>query len=1196
MGRYNPHAPSILGQEWSPIRDTPYALDSEVERGHTFVLDTSTTIVSGSFFLDDVPPAASRHVVNMNVYRRGEEHLTGPIKKLVVPCDSVTISGTETGSVVGASTAVQALQSPSDGAYIGFVQGSNDLTDIELGFDTNTFSAQLSGKRILDVRILLGIAGGRPISRVRDFLVAVTASGQLPVIYAVPVITTTSIENISELSQVPIGNTNLWTLPGMIGEPRKYPIRYPDLQRYENGATNELTFLIEITDYGFPEYLDGFIDLTYAAMEVTYCEETRLLYGGIGYPEAIDGSTLTGITGAPHIGQNVVQLRPSDTFAVTGKVLTPGEYTVTVTSGEIGDFTLTPLGPNYTMKAIDQLYALPTHKGVEIVTSRKEGATFTQREINLLPQLALHTSSLPVTGVHVFGQQAVGNVYDSVDVAPDVVAKSNGAAVPFPQVRFYARRFGDTTGPLILRQQSAPTRLVSITADEFDALPEIVDGWREVTLRFADSLVPTYANSGGVTWEWIADGVDAGNQWQVLTPRGESLSTLPYDTDRATYGGVTAFTLITGQSLDASADSTLIFSQDPPMVTGFAVDVEEQSLEPVGRECDLDPACIPTALQYHHLSWDALDVLDTFEERTAASGWGETPCEQLWTHSGGTLDDYFVVTGAAHTVVDAVNTLYFSTIEARAYNVETRARVRVPVMPAGGALTLRVLGRVEDTSNYYEGQISIQTTGVVLAAVTKRVATVGSTISPVVTLDAQHQAGDTWNLAIRCQAEQLLFKAWKEGYPEPLQWQAVAVTALGDDILGTQAGVVIRAETGFSNGTFVADWLDFSATNLDIVGFEVQRSDEVDDEWQTIMRSTGTAVCGFNDYEARVGYQSYYRIRTFNALEFYGSWTLDETTTHYNWDASAQGWVGEGTTSVAWDPAVYRDGTGSLRATETMGAAFDELRFNDAMGGSTRDLSALGTTLTSWILIPADARGTGWQGRMEVQDPGFTWQPGPNYPLIKGLWLPLSYTPALSLLQNCRSIGFAIGATGVNAVQSINVDTLLQGTGLSTVGPPGVVGAGEDGNSVLLFTTNERQDGSSNLAYVQTWSGDPTEDFAYPEAGTVQLRNLYQRDFPVVFKPTERGGERFSRDLLVQNAVVPSGRLRDGFRSLRDMAWQDVSYVAVRNELGDRWLANVQVPSGKIQRNRRIYIAQVNIAEVAEVPSAVDPAEESPWS
>lgn len=1195
MGRYNPHAPSILGQEWSPIRDTPYPLDSEVERGHTFVLDTSTTIVSGSFFLDDVPPAASRHVVNMNVYRHGEEHLSGPVKKLVVPVDAVTISGTETGTLVGAATAVLCLQSPSDGSYIYIQQSSDDVTDVELNFDTNTFSAQLSGKRILDVRVLLGVAGGRPIPNVRDFLVASTMVGQLPVIYAVPIITSTSINNISELSQVPLGNTNLWTLPQNMGSPLKFPMRYPDLQRYENGASNEITFLIEITDYGFPEYLDGFIQLTYAALEVTYCEETRLLYGGIGYPVAETSINLTGMSGAPHVGQNVVQLRPSDTFAVTGKVLTPGEYTVTVTSGEIGDFTLTPLGPNYVMKAIDQLYPLPTHKGIEVGVTTKEGATFTQREINLLPQLALHTASAVVTGVHVFGEQAVGNVYDAVDVAPDVVQKSNGAAVPYPQVRFYARRFGDTTGALVLRRQAVPTTFVSITAEDFDALPEIVDGWREVTLRFDPALVPTYSNSGAMTWEWIADGVDAGNQWQILTPRGESLGTAPYDTDRATYGGTTAFTLITGQSLSESADSTLIFSQDPPAVTGFAVEVEEQSLEPIGRECDLDPACIPSALSYHHLSWDAMDVLDTFEERTAASGWGETPSEQLWGHTNGTIDDYFVVTGAAHTNVDTVNTLYFSTIEARAYNVETRARVRIPIMPVGGALTIRALGRLEDANNYYEGQISIQTTGSVLAAVTKRVGGTGSTISPVVTLDYEHRAGDTWNLAFRCQAEQLLFKAWKEGYPEPLQWQAVAITALGDDILGTQAGVAIRGETGFSS-FFVADWLDFSATNLDIVAFEVQRSDEVDDEWQTIMLSTGTAMNGFNDYEARVGYQSYYRIRTVNALGFYGSWTLDEVTEHYSWDASTEGWVGEGTTTVAWDPVVYRDGTGSLRATETMGSAFDELRFNDAQGGSTRDLSALGTTLTSWVLIPKDARGTGWQGRMEVQDPSFTWQPGPNYPLIKGLWLPLSYTPAPSLLASMRSIGFAIGATGVNAVQSINVDTVLQGTGLSTVGPPGVVGAGEDGNSVLLFTTNERQDGSSNLAYVQTWEGDPTEDFAYPEAGTVQLRNLYQRDFPIAFKPTERGGERFSRDLLVQNAVVPSGRLRDGFRSLRDMAWEDVSYVAVRNELGDRWLTNVLVPSGKIQRNRRIYIARVDIAEVAEVPSVVDPAEESPWS
>ena len=55
------------------------------------------------------------------------------------------------------------------------------------------------------------------------------------------------------------------------------------------------------------------------------------------------------------------------------------------------------------------------------------------------------------------------------------------------------------------------------------------------------------------------------------------------------------------------------------------------------------------------------------------------------------------------------------------------------------------------------------------------------------------------------------------------------------------------------------------------------------------------------------------------------------------------------------------------------------------------------------------------------------------------------------------------------------------------------------------------------------------------------------------------------------------------------MAWADVSYICVRDEEGNRWLANVNVPQGVVQNRRRLYIATVSIVEVTETPSPVDP-------
>ena len=142
---------------------------------------------------------------------------------------------------------------------------------------------------------------------------------------------------------------------------------------------------------------------------------------------------------------------------------------------------------------------------------------------------------------------------------------------------------------------------------------------------------------------------------------------------------------------------------------------------------------------------------------------------------------------------------------------------------------------------------------------------------------------------------------------------------------------------------------------------------------------------------------------------------------------------------------------------------------------------------------------------------------------------------------------------------------------------------------LLIFTTNEIQDGSSNLAYSSVWMDTQVvEDFGFAEAGFVQMQAMYNRDFFTAFRPNERGGERFSRTVLVQAAAISPPTLGD-FRSLRDMAWDDVSYICVRDEDGNRWFATVMVPSGQVLRDRRLYLAPVDIVEVTDTPSEVDP-------
>jgi hypothetical protein len=156
----------------------------------------------------------------------------------------------------------------------------------------------------------------------------------------------------------------------------------------------------------------------------------------------------------------------------------------------------------------------------------------------------------------------------------------------------------------------------------------------------------------------------------------------------------------------------------------------------------------------------------------------------------------------------------------------------------------------------------------------------------------------------------------------------------------------------------------------------------------------------------------------------------------------------------------------------------------------------------------------------------------------------------------------------------------------ATIAAPGVTGTNPL-CGVLTFTSNA--DPSANLAYAQAFTGDPAEEFTFPEADTRALQRMYGRDYQVAFRPLERGGAAFTRRLLVNAATVTPETLYKGFTGLRDLAWADVPYIAVRSSRGDRWLANVNVPSGTIRNRKKQYVAEVVITEVSGTPYAVSP-------
>lgn len=186
-----------------------------------------------------------------------------------------------------------------------------------------------------------------------------------------------------------------------------------------------------------------------------------------------------------------------------------------------------------------------------------------------------------------------------------------------------------------------------------------------------------------------------------------------------------------------------------------------------------------------------------------------------------------------------------------------------------------------------------------------------------------------------------------------------------------------------------------------------------------------------------------------------------------------------------------------------------------------------------------------------------------------------------------------IGIQSWYRIRFVHVDGYVSGwasTVTATIAAPGVTGVGV-GSSVLVLTTNH--DPGANLAYCQSWDGGgvPVQDFTFLEGSQTTLQPMYQRDYRVAFRPLERGGVEFTRTLLVNALGIPAETLSDGFSGLRDLAWDTVPYVCVRDELHNRWLTAVSVPQGTtrdVPGSGHLMLAQATFAEVTATPAPVD--------
>lgn len=652
---YNPHRPRIVGQEWVPIReeetvDLTYAPAGTIEYGNNFTLTASKLLQEARFYSPNINGVLG---LMANVYPIGDEVEAGPVRRVLIPVNNGALTGTNT-SFTGGANAAACLLNIDDTQYVNVPFNATasppDTTYFRAYFGVNQYAPLLNGKRILQVNVLYALSSSIKImvdtftpsanafinmnfhiSLNNDFFsnsladadAAWTSPGvvtKLNMDYDEPV-----SSRGGTLFRLPLGNVCLRSTT-----PTTFPWTYTDLARFEISASDRLAIQFGTSvDRGTSTATASNVQnkLHYMALEVFYCDEARVATGHT-------------VNFSPVEETQVVTMYDLSKNATPP--LVAGSYRYTVTSGSYNSQNTLPDASSPLLpskgKGLRELYSIPTLSSVKVIVPSPydetiEGKVLTEETTHVIPQMSLHTTGGAVvfTEIHPYGNQAVGRVYGANTVTQVLQDSVLSSANSYPWVRYYARRFGNTTQPLLLSSASALVSgsSASISVTEFDVLPGIIDGWKEITLRF--TTAPSLGAGSNPTWQWSSSAETAGNRWEVLGAAAPALSGIPGNflnevssgqrLSSATYGAPTAGTavamawvpgispLVSSTTTDPMSDAVLMFSMDMPTVTGFTVVTTNQALTGIGLNCAGGVACCqPTGLSYNQVSWSATSL------------------------------------------------------------------------------------------------------------------------------------------------------------------------------------------------------------------------------------------------------------------------------------------------------------------------------------------------------------------------------------------------------------------------------------------------------------------------------------------------------------------------------------------------------------------------------------------------------------
>lgn len=896
MGDYNPHAPFILGQEWVPVRDEQLAFApwvNSIEYGHLFTLAQARTLQEARIYVSEIPSNLASEDIGVAIYPAGMEAASGPIRRVVIPVDAVAVTGVTASPSALPGPAI--LLTPDLGGYYLF-STNNANSVMYLSFSTQDYPV-LSGKRILGVNLLY--AAHKVFGSTEPGI-----GPQIGVQDSTNLFGETVFSVGDEIPEgEPIGTTGVIRL--RLGDKVPYPpagiakaqwVWPTDIGRFDASSGSRLYITVKTGSNFLSPPAGGAMYFWYAALEILFCEETRVAFG-VGVPDPAQLAPGEG----PGWGANVVTLRTVPDRALL-PVLNVGPYVVTV-SGIDGGNRLSTFTAPFKINALRELYQLPTHPGIRVdlpyPPEEHLDGEFAAVTSHVLPQISLHVSGGTMTEPHAYGRLGKAPVYGSIAATQDIYDDiTGGASYPFPQVRWYCRKFDTTTVPLKLDSTNVTGSgmSVQITPAEHDALPEIVDGWKEVTRRF-----PTAPSMGAVSgfpaWRFSSVGERAGSQWQVLSACAPAVSGVPgslltqatpvHRLGTATYqpgsGDTVELTWLsphaTGAVVDPDCDAVLIFSQDPATITGVSVSqamvtVTGVPLGGCGTGC-----CVPTGIAYHRVTWGLPPNTgiadDDFARTVAAGGLGTASDGKSWTVAGVAADFSVSADNGATITVSTVATDRLAWVDVGGPDQDVTIAVRMDGVAGTNQLRGGGAARLTDASNHYLAELRHTSADAVELHLLKRVAGVETSLGSAVIGSLRPAATTPRMVRLQVQGAWLRAKAWDSDQAEPW-WQVV--TTDSSLTTGNNAGLFARDDTA---SALPDSWFYTSFTvrppDHAFGGYELQRYDTVGGAFETIMLASSPAVTGFSDFEARVGVSSVYRIRALNVYQFAGAWSAQVT-------------------------------------------------------------------------------------------------------------------------------------------------------------------------------------------------------------------------------------------------------------------------------------------------------------------------------